>query len=376
MSIQRVFLRLHTVGMLPAPVRRLLRRRTWVVETGVAAGLRLGFPQNLDYILGSSELPVQTAIVQYLSLGGVFYDVGANVGFFSLLAARRVGPSGFAYSFEPLAENARAIRKNAALNAFANLSVFEVAAGEKSRIGELLLTEWDGGSCLSDTEVAPVAPLSRRPVHVAALDDPSLLPAVEGMHGGVPGTRPQSLDTTTRSYLERQRVAGRIPHLSYSMTIGEGEPTTANLPPTTGEPAPSVTNTSHTPTRASADRPTTIDVTVTTLSQLLVSGTDSADALEAAAKALSGTQRPGNHHVTLQLDPPELGQLRLDIKMQHHEMTLRVAADTADVARLIESRLGELRDALATHGIRIDRSEVVVRSHGTENANPQSGQQA
>jgi hypothetical protein len=113
---------------------------------------------------------------------------------------------------------------------------------------------------------------------------------------------------------------------------------------------------------------------VTTLSQLLVRGTDGADALETAAKALSGTQRPGNHHVTLQLDPPELGQLRLDIKMHHHEMTLRVATDTAEVARLIESRLAELRDALATHGIRIDRSEVVVRSHGTDNANSQSWQ--
>ncbi|HKQ48348.1 MAG TPA: flagellar hook-length control protein FliK [Phycisphaerae bacterium] len=158
-------------------------------------------------------------------------------------------------------------------------------------------------------------------------------------------------------------------------TTGEGEPTTANLPPQASERAVSVTTTHSTPTRASAERPGKIDVTVTTLSQLLVGGTEGADALEAAAKALSGTQRPGNHHVTLQLDPPELGQLRLDIKMQHHEMTLRVAADTADVARLIESRLAELRDALATHGIRIDRSEVVVRPHGTDNTNSQTGQQ-
>jgi flagellar hook-length control protein FliK len=158
-------------------------------------------------------------------------------------------------------------------------------------------------------------------------------------------------------------------------TTGDGEPTTANVPPQASERAVSVTSTNPTPTRASVERPQKIDVTVTTLSQLLVSGTDGADGLEAAAKALSGTQRPGNHHVTLQLDPPELGQLRLDIRMQHHEMTLRVAADTAEVARLIESRLAELRDALSVHGIRIDRSEVVVRSHGTENANSQSGQQ-
>ena len=56
------------------------------------------------------------------------------------------------------------------------------------------------------------------------LDDPSLLPAVEGMHSGIPGTRPQSLENSTRTFLERQRIAGRIPHMSYSMSVGEGEP--------------------------------------------------------------------------------------------------------------------------------------------------------
>lgn len=60
--------------------------------------------------------------------------------------------------------------------------------------------------------------------YIAALGDPSVHPAVEGMHAGVPGTRPQFLEQNTREFLERVGAAGRIPHLSYSMTIGEGEP--------------------------------------------------------------------------------------------------------------------------------------------------------
>lgn len=60
--------------------------------------------------------------------------------------------------------------------------------------------------------------------YIAALGDPSLSPAVEGMHGAVPGTRPQFLESNTREFLARQRAAGRIAHLSYSMTIGDGEP--------------------------------------------------------------------------------------------------------------------------------------------------------
>lgn len=59
--------------------------------------------------------------------------------------------------------------------------------------------------------------------YIAALGDPAILPAVEGMHSAVPGTRPQALERTTRDFLERVREAGRIPHLSFSMSIGDGE---------------------------------------------------------------------------------------------------------------------------------------------------------
>ena len=59
--------------------------------------------------------------------------------------------------------------------------------------------------------------------YVVSLGDTSVRPAVEGMHGGVPGTRLENMDRNTRDYLARLRNAGRIPHLSYSMSIGEGQ---------------------------------------------------------------------------------------------------------------------------------------------------------
>ncbi|HHT25646.1 MAG TPA: hypothetical protein GXZ82_00165 [Firmicutes bacterium] len=59
--------------------------------------------------------------------------------------------------------------------------------------------------------------------YIAGLGDPALYPAVEGMHSAVPGTRPQSLIQTTRLFLERVRDAGRIPHLSFAMAIGDGQ---------------------------------------------------------------------------------------------------------------------------------------------------------
>jgi FkbM family methyltransferase len=171
MNVQRILLRLTAYSL----VRRLLHDRAWTVEGGAGAGLKLKLPQNLDYLSGSSERPVQDAVVRHLRASGVFYDIGANMGFFSLIAARVSGPSGRVYSFEPVAENAAMVRANASLNAFANIQLFELAVGRNSRDDELLLTGWDGGSAVSTSVVKPDSPVTRRQVRVVALDD--LIPA-------------------------------------------------------------------------------------------------------------------------------------------------------------------------------------------------------
>jgi FkbM family methyltransferase len=143
----------------------------WSVEGGQGAGLRIRTPQNLDYVAGTSEVPVQQELARYLGLGGVFYDIGANVGFFSLLAARLVGSGGTVCAFEPVRENAEAIRSNACLNRFDRvIRVLEVAAGKSEATAEFLMTEWDGGGSLSPAAVRPEESVSRRMVRVVSLD--------------------------------------------------------------------------------------------------------------------------------------------------------------------------------------------------------------
>lgn len=133
--------------------------------------MRIRFPQNLDYVSGASEAPVQKALAGRLTPGEVFYDIGANVGFFSLIAARLVGPSGCVCAFEPVTENADAVRANARLNHFEHIHVIEVAVGRDARTEELLLTAWDGGAAIASSAVKPRTALSRRSVRVASLDD-------------------------------------------------------------------------------------------------------------------------------------------------------------------------------------------------------------
>lgn len=140
--------------------RRAAGRFGWyppvVVRGGVAQGLRISLRQaSADYSDGTNELPVQQAIVDHLVPGGVFYDVGSNVGFFSLLAARHVGAEGRVFAFEPLPINARCIRANAALNGLDNVIVVPAAVGATAGTEPLYVTTHPGGATLSGADCPP-----------------------------------------------------------------------------------------------------------------------------------------------------------------------------------------------------------------------------
>ena len=106
------------------PAGRRLARFLQRGEVGVVGGLALGlrFParalppghaQTRQLLRGELELPVQEALRRSLPAGGVLWDVGANVGFFSLLGARLVGPAGHVISWEPVTEIAALIEEAA-----------------------------------------------------------------------------------------------------------------------------------------------------------------------------------------------------------------------------------------------------------------------
>lgn len=142
-----------------------------VVKSGYATGLRLVARQaDPTFAEGTYELPIQDAIVSNLTAGDVFFDIGANIGFFSLIAARRVGEDGRVYAFEPVARNAAAIKRNAELNHLGTIEVFPEAVGSHSHRGELLLAHHIGGAALSSA--GPPPDLSgQMPVDVVAFDD-------------------------------------------------------------------------------------------------------------------------------------------------------------------------------------------------------------
>lgn len=70
---------------------------------------------------------------------GVFYDVGANVGYFSVEMARRLGGAVEVVAFEPQAALAAAITSSARLNGMNNVQVVQATVGDAARRTELYL---------------------------------------------------------------------------------------------------------------------------------------------------------------------------------------------------------------------------------------------
>jgi len=66
-----------------------------------------------------------------LGPGMVVLDIGANIGYYSLIAARIVGPAGTVYAFEPEPRNHELLVKNINLNGYSNVTPIQKAVSNK-----------------------------------------------------------------------------------------------------------------------------------------------------------------------------------------------------------------------------------------------------
>ena len=77
--------------------------------------------------------------------GDVVVDLGANIGYFSLLAAKLVGKKGKVYSFEPEPRNYNYLLKNIELNGYDNVFATQKAVGEEAGKVKLYICPYDTG---------------------------------------------------------------------------------------------------------------------------------------------------------------------------------------------------------------------------------------
>jgi len=88
-----------------------------------------------------------------LTAGATFLDIGSNVGFFALMAARRVGPTGRVYAFEPDPEICECLVRSAKANTYSQVEAFQLALSDRD--GELRFYRATDGTASSLVPEAP-----------------------------------------------------------------------------------------------------------------------------------------------------------------------------------------------------------------------------
>ena len=120
-----------------------IRHRDLRIMRGGMAGVRINLGGSfLRYLTGDAEPEVQDALAELIEPGQTVYDVGANIGFFTILCSRLVGPQGKVYAFEPIPENVVTLRHNIALNKLTNVVVVEQALSASTGTAEMFVSPW------------------------------------------------------------------------------------------------------------------------------------------------------------------------------------------------------------------------------------------
>jgi FkbM family methyltransferase len=119
---------------------RILRYPLRLLPPTLAIPIVTGRLRGKRWIVGSSlhrcwmgvyESEKQQSITRTVQPNTVFYDVGANVGFYTLLGSLLVG-AGKVFAFEPLLHNLKYLRQHLALNHIQNVEVLEVAVSDEN----------------------------------------------------------------------------------------------------------------------------------------------------------------------------------------------------------------------------------------------------
>ncbi len=115
---------------------RLLPKLAYPVLCGPLRGSRFilgslsGEAGGASVYINRIEPEQSSALVNTLRNGQVFFDIGANVGYYTLLAARLVGAKGRVFAFEPVVRNIAYLYRHILLNGAGNVTIVPAACSD------------------------------------------------------------------------------------------------------------------------------------------------------------------------------------------------------------------------------------------------------
>jgi FkbM family methyltransferase len=124
---------------------KVLPHRAYPVVSGPLRGAKFilgsmageGGGGSIYFNLVESE---QTAMMlKEITADKVFFDIGANIGYYSILASKRVGEKGAVVAFEPVISNLTFLQRHVELNSAKNVRVLPFALSDKQSIASFSL---------------------------------------------------------------------------------------------------------------------------------------------------------------------------------------------------------------------------------------------
>jgi FkbM family methyltransferase len=176
---------------------RLIRLPLKLVPSGWVVRIPTGLNRGRRWICGSSiqrcwfgtyEFEKQDFIARMVKPGMTVWDIGANVGFYTLAFAQLVGPTGQVLAFEPLAANAAFLLRHLELNALTNVKVIQAALSDTADLLGFTATQNSSMGSLAGRDLPYLVPTLTPAAVLVALPGsiPQLLKVdIEGAEGAV-----------------------------------------------------------------------------------------------------------------------------------------------------------------------------------------------
>jgi len=109
-------------------------RRTFSPRVAFIDGHKMKLDNQDSLNLSKNQLyePYQTSLVKkWIKPGNTVLDIGANIGYYTLIFARLVGNQGRVFSFEPEPTMFSILTENVALNSYPNVTMLQKAVSDK-----------------------------------------------------------------------------------------------------------------------------------------------------------------------------------------------------------------------------------------------------
>jgi FkbM family methyltransferase len=159
-ALLQIWLSRNNIKLLNFPIPCKLPYGNYILAYGDLMGSRF-FLQS--YMRRPYEEGLSEFICQYLKRGMTFFDIGANQGFYSLIAAGRVADTGRVFAFEPIPSVMQKFKRNIEFNKIKNINPEQMAVSRTE--GEVAMYVCvDGWESLSSLREPSEDVLSRKEI--------------------------------------------------------------------------------------------------------------------------------------------------------------------------------------------------------------------